>query len=196
MDLSIEGGFSDSVLGAQGVFRALMDALSRPGIPRPLPFDVTPPEPLSAELGAIALTLCDHDTPVWLDAALADAPGVADWLRFQCGAPIVTELGAAQFALVSDMALLPDLAAFGQGSDEYPDRSATLVLDAILPTRPLRLTGPGIKGGLTVSLPLPGGDFLAQWNDNRGRFPRGIDLVIVGHGAVTGLPRTTRISEA
>lgn len=196
MDLSIEGGFSDSVLGAQGVFRALMDALSRPGIARPLPFDVTPPEPLSAELGAVALTLCDHDTPIWLDPVLAAAPGVADWLRFQCGAPIVADPGAAQFALVSDMALLPRLEAFGQGSDEYPDRSATLVLDAILPTRPLRLTGPGIKGELEVALPLPGGDFLAQWAENRDRFPRGIDLVIVGHGAVTGLPRTTRISEA
>ena len=31
MDLAIEGGFADRVLGAQSVFRALMDALSRPG---------------------------------------------------------------------------------------------------------------------------------------------------------------------
>ena len=196
MDLSIEGGFADSVLGAQGVFRALMDALSRPGIARPLPFDVTPPEPLSAELGAIALTLCDHDTPLWLDPVLAGAPGVADWLRFQCGAPIVTELGAAQFALVGDMTLLPRLAAFGQGTDEYPDRSTTVVLAAGADTRPVTLKGPGVKDQLTTELPLPGSDFLAQWAENRARFPRGIDLLLVRDGTVTGLPRTTRISEA
>lgn len=196
MDLSIEGGFADSVLGAQGVFRALMDALSRPGIARPLPFAATPPAPLAAELGAIALTLCDHDTPLWLDPVLAGAPGVADWLRFQCGAPIVTEFGAAQFALIGDVALLPRLTAFGQGTDEYPDRSATLVVHAGPSTQPVRLNGPGIQGALEVALPLPGGDFLAQWAENRARFPRGVDLLIAGQGAAIGLPRTTQISEA
>ena len=35
-----------------------------------------------------------------------------------------------------------------------------------------------------------------QWAENRAHFPRGIDLLLVGDGMVTGLPRSTRIMEA
>ena len=60
----------------------------------------------------------------------------------------------------------------------------------------LRLTGPGIETSATIA---PAGtpyDFLAHWAENRARFPRGVDLILVGQGAVVGLPRTTRIGAA
>ena len=196
MDVSVEGGFADAVLGAQAVFRAIMEALSRPGTPRALAHDATPPAPLSRDLGVVALTLCDHDSPVWLDPALAATQSVAQWLRFQTGAPLVTEPARVLFALVGDPNHLPPLGDFAQGSDEYPDRSTTLVLASGAPARALRLTGPGVKGELIARLPLPSGDFVAQWAENRARFPRGVDLLLVGDGMVTGLPRTTRIAEA
>ena len=60
----------------------------------------------------------------------------------------------------------------------------------------MALKGPGIKDQLTTELPLPDGDFLDQWAENRTRFPRGVDLLLVRDGTVVGLPRTTRISEA
>lgn len=195
MDLAIEGGFGDSVLGAQSVFRALMDALSRPGVPQTLGNLVVPPAPLSADLGAVALTMCDHDATLWLDPVLAISLAVGAWLQFHAGVPLVTDPAAAQFALVSDAALVPPLASFAQGTDEYPDRSTTIVLAASGAPRPFKLVGPGIKDHLVTDLALPGGDFLAQWAENRARFPRGIDLLLVGDGRVTGLPRTTRISE-
>jgi alpha-D-ribose 1-methylphosphonate 5-triphosphate synthase subunit PhnH len=195
MDLAIEGGFGDSVLGAQSVFRALMDALSRPGVPQTLGKLVVPPAPLSADLGAVALTMCDHDATLWLDPVLAISPAVSAWLQFHAGVPLVTDPAAAQFALVSDPALLPPLASFAQGTDEYPDRSTTIVVAGSGELRQYRLVGPGIKDHLVTELALPGGDFLAQWAENRARFPRGIDLLLVGDGRVTGLPRTTRISE-
>ncbi len=84
----------------------------------------------------------------------------------------------------------------GQGTDEYPDRSTTVVLAAGLNETAVVLKGPGINGELRTILPLPAGDFLAQWADNRARFPRGVDLLLVRNGTVIGLPRTTRISEA
>ncbi len=196
MDLAIDGGFADPVLDAQGVFRAIMDALARPGRRQALTPRAAPPAPLTAELGAVALTLCDHDSPVWLDARLAADAAVTAWLRFQCGAPLTADPLAAQFALVSDSALLPRLETFTQGSDEYPDRSTTLVLASTARRHRLTLKGPGIRGEFTTELPVPGGDFIAQWRQNRARFPRGIDLLLVGDGAIIGLPRTTRISEA
>lgn len=197
MDLAIEGGFGDAVLGAQNVFRALMEALARPGTVQHFSYDGVPPDPLFKGVAAVALTLCDHDSPTWLDPGLAAASTVIDWLNFHCAAPLVADPAAAQFALVSDPADLPALERFGQGTQEYPDRSTTLVLPAaLLVPRVVALMGPGIKDRLVASLPLPGSDFLAQWAENRARFPRGVDLVIVGDGTVIGLPRTTRISEA
>ena len=196
MDTTIEGGFADLVLGAQSVFRAVMEALARPGTQQSIASDAAPPAPLTPELGAVALTLCDHDTLVWLDPVLAANEAVVAWLAFHCGAPLTTEIGAAAFALVSDVTLLPTLDRFGQGTDEYPDRSTTVVLVAGREDRAVTLKGPGIKDQLTVGLPLPGGDFIEQWAENRARFPRGVDLLLVRTGTVVGLPRTTRISEA
>ena len=49
----------------------LMDGMARPGTIRAVAPAVAPPAPLGMAAGAIALTLCDHDTPVWLTPALA-----------------------------------------------------------------------------------------------------------------------------
>jgi alpha-D-ribose 1-methylphosphonate 5-triphosphate synthase subunit PhnH len=91
MDLTIEGGFADLVLGAQSVFRAVMEALARPGSVQSIASDALPPAPLTPELGAVALTLCDHDTLVWLDPVLAANEAVTAWLAFHCGAPLTSD---------------------------------------------------------------------------------------------------------
>ncbi len=195
MDSSIEGGFADLVLGGQSVFRATMNALARPGTVQSITSDAAPPAPLTPELGAMALTLCDHDSPMWLDPVLSGSDAVRAWIAFHCGAPIVKDPAGAQFALVTDVGQLPRISAFGQGTDEYPDRSTTIVLAAGADERAVTLRGPGIKDQLATSLPLPGGDFLDQWAENRLRFPRGVDLLLVRRGTLVGLPRTTRISK-
>jgi len=196
--LVIEGGFADPVFDGQNVFRATMDALANPGQVQALGALAAPPEPLTPELAALALTLCDHDSPVWLDTPLAAAPAVADWLRFHTGAPIIADKRQAMFALISDPIATPRLEDFALGSDEYPDRSTTLIvaLDGIEGGRALELRGPGIKDVATLAPhPLPA-DFAAQWAENRQQFPRGVDVILVAPGVVAGLPRTTRIVEA
>jgi alpha-D-ribose 1-methylphosphonate 5-triphosphate synthase subunit PhnH len=203
---TIDGGFADPVFNAQSVFRALMDAMARPGSIMPVQTLATPPAPLSAAAAALALTLCDHDTPLWLDPVLAGSSAVRSWLAFHTGAPLVDERGDAAFALVADAVGLGSLADFAQGSQEYPDRSTTLILqidaltrDAVQRRREsslLLLEGPGIQTTTTLAIsPLPE-HFLAEWQDNRARFPRGVDLVLAAPGAVACLPRTVKIREA
>jgi len=192
--LAIEGGFADPVIAGQRAFKAVMDALSRPGTLQRLPNEAAPPAPLPQGLAEIALTLCDHDSPVWLDPGLVSENAVADWLRFHTGATLVNKPVEADFAFV--IGALPPLSSFALGSDEYPDRSTTIVLSlpSLTAGPQLVLRGPGIKTEAIISPAGLPGDILTQWGENREQFPRGIDLLLVGPEGLIGLPRTTRIS--
>jgi len=184
-------GFADPVHDAQRTFAALMRAMAEPGLAVPLASDLEPPAPLSPEMAAVALALLDYETPVFLDPALAAAPGVAPFLRFHTGAPVVSDPAGARFALLADAAALPDFAGFARGEPDYPDRSATLVVQvAAMGPGPLLLEGPGINGRRGFSAtPLPA-DFAARLAANRALYPLGVDLVLCAPGAVAGLPRT------
>ena len=192
--LAIDGGFADPVFAGQRAFKAVMDALSRPGIIQQLPSEATAPAPMPQGLGEIALTLCDHDSPVWLDGDLVSENGVLEWLKFHTGAPIVADREEADFAFVTTA--LPLLASFALGTDEYPDRSTTIVLavPSLTAGPALTLRGPGIKETAIISPAGLGGDFLGQWAENQAQFPRGVDLLLVAPEGVIGLPRTTRLS--
>lgn len=189
-------GFADPVHDAQGVFRAVMDALARPGTIQALATELAPPAPLAPELAAIALALGDADAPFWLDAALARNPAVAEFLRFHTGARITQDPMEAAFALVSDAAACPDFGTFARGTPAYPDRSTTLVLAvAALSNEDWHLDGPGIRGSARLSAsPLPA-DILPRLARNHAGFPQGVDLILAAPGRIAALPRSTRVQE-
>lgn len=185
----------EPVFAAQSAFRAIMDACARPGSLQPIAAADGVPPPLSGEAASVALTLFDHDTPVWLDGVLSSAPDVAAWLRFRTGAPIVAEPGEAAFALVADPQRLPPFEAFNPGTGDYPDRSTTLVLQvaAFDQGQALVLTGPGIRGETVLAAaPLPA-DMADRITANRSLFPRGVDLLFVAPGQVAAIPRSVRL---
>ena len=195
MPAALRPGFADPVFAAQAVFRSILDALSRPGTPCALATDLDPPPPLSPELAAVALALADPDAPIWLDAPLRQAPAVGGYLRFHTGARIVDAPAEAAFALVAEPADLPPFDRFAIGTDEYPDRSTTLVVavDDLHRGAPIRLAGPGIAGETTLSPTLPL-DFADRLRGNRALFPRGLDVLIVSRGLVAGLPRSATVA--
>ncbi|MET3518994.1 phosphonate C-P lyase system protein PhnH [Mesorhizobium abyssinicae] len=192
---AIEGGFADPVFNAQTVFRAVMDAMARPGSIQPLPGLARPPAPLSVTSGAVALTLCDNDTPLWLEPALqAEAP-VRSWLGFHTGAPLANMPADAHFAIIARPAEMMALDGFSQGTQEYPDRSTTLILivSDLASGVPLLLEGPGIeKMAMLAPAEMPR-HFIEQWKQNSQRFPRGVDIILAAPDGVACLPRTTRI---
>ncbi len=197
---AVVGAFVDPVYQSQAVFRTLMDSMAHPGRVYSIPSACSPPAPLSATMGAILLTLADVDTPVWLDKALLGAPDVAGWIGFQTGAPMVDYAADAAFALISDAARLPALDQFGQGSQDYPDRSTTLLVAVASLSNGAgwQLSGPGIEavemlevGGFSSAARA---HFVSQWSANQARFPRGVDVVLVADGAIASLPRGTRLS--
>ncbi len=189
-------GFADLATGSQQTFRVLMDALARPGLIRPLAAEIAPPAPLSPNLAAIALTLLDFETSVWLDGAL-DHPDVLAYLRFETGVKIVADPADAAFALIADPAAMPPLSAFAQGVPDYPDRSTTLVIDVPgFAAEGWTFTGPGIRESVSFrphGLPDEFGTWLA---DNHARFPLGVDLVFASRTELAALPRSSKLVEA
>jgi alpha-D-ribose 1-methylphosphonate 5-triphosphate synthase subunit PhnH len=191
--MTMAAGFADPALDAQATFRCLLDAIAHPGrivmAPGELP---VPPAPLLPPAYAAALTLLDFETPLWLDPALA-TPAVVESLRLQCGCPIALQ-AEARFALLAG----PDgsLAAFHQGTPEYPDSSATLIWQVakLEAGRGVRLTGPGIRTGAQLHVEGLPTDFWAQWQTNHRQFPLGVDVVLVTENRLAALPRSIEIS--
>ncbi len=186
-------GFADPVPGAQSCFRAVLEALSRPGRIVGLAQPARAPAGLSAAAAGVLATLADLDTPVWLGAGL-DGPSIGAFVTGACGAPLAAAPAQATFALVGAGDLLP-LDRFSRGEEAYPDRSATVIVEVpALEGGPVReLSGPGIRGrqGLAVA-GLPEG-FDAAWAAQRAMFPLGVDLILCNGDRLAALPRSADI---
>jgi alpha-D-ribose 1-methylphosphonate 5-triphosphate synthase subunit PhnH len=184
---ALQGGFSNAPVQSALAFRATLEALARPGEIRALT-GAMPPAPLSIAAGVLVLTLCDGTTPVHL-AGAHDCAALRDWITFHCGAPLVAA-EKASFAIGTWAALQP-VSRFAIGQPDYPDRSATLIveLDALSAEGP-QLTGPGIKDTARLSLPET-----TAFADNRALFPLGFDCFFTAADTVAGLPRSTRVKD-
>jgi alpha-D-ribose 1-methylphosphonate 5-triphosphate synthase subunit PhnH len=171
LDLTaIAPGFGDTTLESQAVFRRALAALAQPGLLVECDDAPEPPPGVHPAANALLLALLDHDCRLWLSPSLNGV--VAGYLRFHTGCVLVGAPQYADFALVARAAELPRLDSFDGGSDEFPERGATVVVQ-------LEALG--------------GAGFLAQWSDNGAQFPRGVDLFLASGKRLCGLPRTTRI---
>lgn len=183
---TLSGGFADPAIQSAHAFRSLMEAMARPGTLHDIA-GAAPPAPLSPAMGAVLLTLCDAETPVYL-AGDAECDAVRAWLSFHTGAPLV---GPAQcmFAVGTWDALVP-LAVYPIGTSEYPDRSATLIVECSdLAASGATLRGPGIKDQAQLCLPE-----LEAFQANRSLFPLGLDFIFTCGARLAALPRSTEVS--
>jgi alpha-D-ribose 1-methylphosphonate 5-triphosphate synthase subunit PhnH len=193
--VELPAGFADKVLSAQSTFRSVVAAMARPGSVQRIVSAAGTPSAMMRGTAAIALTLFDHDTPVWLDAAMSATSDVAKWLKFHTSAPVVADTSIAGFALVGDPENLATLDRFAFGSNEYPDRSTTLILqvESLTDGPVVELRGPGIDGSAALRASIQPRDLFERLAINATLFPRGIDVVLVHDDAVVAIPRTTRL---
>ena len=113
-------------------------------------------------------------------------PTVRDWITFHTGAPFVSAREAV-FALGrwEDF----DLTALPVGTSEYPDRSATLIVEMdSLAQAGATLSGPGIA--TTAQLNLPD---IATFQFNAALFPLGLDFYFTCGAQLAALPRSTKV---
>lgn len=193
-DLSaLAPGLADPPHDAQQLFRAILDATSHPGRIVTLAAAPVGPGTLSPAATAYLLTLADRDTPIWLADGF-DRPEVRDFLRFHAGAPIVASRADAAFGVVATGQPQP-FDGFNLGTDAYPDRSATLVIEVPdLRGGPARhWRGPGIESRASVAIAGLADDFWHDWAANHGLFPCGVDLVFTAGTELCALPRSIAV---
>ncbi len=186
-------GLADPGHDAQRLFRAVLDAFAHPGRITSLPDPPAGPGTIWPATAGYLLTLVDRDTPLWL-APEFDLPAVRDFVRFHSGAPIVAERGAATFAVLAhDTATSLD--GFAIGTDPYPDRSATVVIEVPVlgAGTARRWRGPGIDGQAAVAVGGLDADFWRAWADNHALFPCGVDVVFTAGSQLLALPRSIAV---
>jgi len=130
VDLSLVWkGFDDPVKDSQRSFRIILNALSQPGTVGHL--DAVPlnqaPSTWTEATWAVAMTLLDGDTRVWLSPSLATPVALAS-LQFHTSCPISQKPGEADFVFVGHPIEQPDWSSLRQGEAEFPDLSATVIL--------------------------------------------------------------------
>ena len=192
----VRPGFEDPVIGSQAVFRQALQALAMPGRPLELSAAAQLPAPGHGAAALLLLALLDSDCTLWLSPSLAGSDAQA-WLQFHTGCRCVQDPGQAQFLWLATGDAWPALGTMNAGSDEYPDQSATCVMEvADLSAEAGEgwlLQGPGIDRQRQLSVQGLPQDFSQQWADNQASFPRGVDLFLATSTQIVGLPRTTQL---
>jgi len=184
-DTVLSGGFADPAAEAARAFRAVLEAMARPGTIHAA-VGARPPASVSPAAGAVLLTLCDTETGLCLRGA-ADCAPVREWVRFHTGAPLVSA-EEADFVLGDWAALMP-LETYRIGTPDYPDRSATLIVEmSELRAEGAGLSGPGIKDRAALNLPDP-----KALRANGALYPLGLDCLFTCGDRIAALPRSTKV---
>ncbi len=176
----------------QRAFRALLDAMSRPGTIHTLPEARGADGAWGSSL-VVMQSLLDHEVTF---AVEADDRSVHEQILRRTGARSDV-LAAAGYVLTDAAHALDVIEMASEGYLEEPERSATVVVrvDAI-GSGALRvsLSGPGIESVQPLSLDGLDVAALHALIERNAVYPTGIDIVLVDpQGRIACLPRSTRI---
>ncbi|MBL1118048.1 phosphonate C-P lyase system protein PhnH [Streptomyces sp. 110] len=178
---------------AQGVFRAVLDALARPGTVTRFPSDALGVVP-SALLPVLALA--DLGTGVHI----LEEDGSRRWsdvVSVATNAPAVP-LEKARLAAAVRPVAAEEIPRLARGTAEAPEDGAVLCLPVAAlegGASAWRLSGPGVPGERDIApRGVPDG-FVAARAEAVGGFPAGVDLLLATpDGRVMGLPRSTTVT--
>ncbi|MPZ97646.1 MAG: phosphonate C-P lyase system protein PhnH [Propionibacteriales bacterium] len=170
---------------AQRTFRAVMDALARPGRVVELPHAELPPVLLPvAALADLGTGVCVLGDDGWADA-----------VRVATNAPSAT-VDDARLVAATRPVTAAEIRSMRRGAALAPEESAlaAVPVSAVDSGSALRLTGPGVDGTRTIApAGLPDGVIAARAEAVAG-FPAGVDLLLIDpDGRLLGLPRTSAI---
>ncbi len=186
----------DPVFDCQQIFKALMNALARPGKIFSIAENIKKIEDKNAPLVAAGLTLLDN----WKKFFASGAPDLEKILQqMTYGVPASVEeadyifLPEGTFDLPLCQSILSQ-AKTGTLPEPHKSSAIFIVVDSLEGGEKRELTGPGIDGSIQISLPQKA----LMWVEERQRmnfeFPCGLELYFMTpQGGVMGIPRKTRI---
>lgn len=190
-------GFADPVSDNQRTFRTIMNAMAHPGRIYELSSSLKVPAPLYSTTAAVCLTLLDLDTHLWVDS-FGSSSEVLSYLKFHCGCPVSKNPAEAAFAIVADGRSVPLLSSFQCGDPLYPERSTTAIIqvESLRNLPEVRLKGPGIETETSLQAAGLNQDFWPDFMANSGKFPLGVDVLLVSSESICGLPRTVKVARS
>lgn len=185
-------GFQDEVIESQRCFKKAMKAMSEPGYLvtlDPLKTSVN----VSSATFSLALTLIDQDISVWVSPQLSSATFI-DNLRFYCGCRLTKSPLEADFVFIQ-LSEWQDLENLKRGTEEYPDRFPTLIIEAdgLAEKGDIKLSGPGINGSRCVDIIGIDQHHIDLLKRNQQHFPMGYDFMFTCGNQLMALPRTTEV---
>ena len=179
----------------QRAFRALLDAMSRPGSVHRLESGSQP----GAAILALFEALVDHEVSFAVVPPAAETTEAILRLTGRRLAPV----SEAAYVLATGPGIEVALANACTGDPEYPDRGATViaVVESLAaepgPGLELVLQGPGINGCCSLRVAGLPPRAVPLFLERNAEVPLGVDLVLLApDGRLTCLPRYTRIQEA
>jgi len=187
------GGQDNPAHDNQRIFRAILLTMAQPGTVTVLGNWPKPPKGLHPAAAAVCLALVDMDTPLWVGPQTP--VDVTTYLSFQCGCPLTRKQEECAFGLVLDGNGLPALDRFNPGEIEYPDRSATLIIQvaSINLGSGVNLSGPGIRNDTLLHVEGLNPSFWQSMQQNSRRFPLGYDVILTTETEIVSLPRSVRV---
>ena len=197
-------GFAEPAACSQTVFRQALDALSLPGRLQHLDLSgpmqsMQAPQNAHPASAALLLALLDQDCKLWLSSGF-DASDAATWLRFHTGCTLVSDSKEADFVWVASPLEMPAFEQLAQGSAEYPELSATCVvqvmgLAASDQAGAWCISGPGINGTGHLHVDGLAPEFTTQRRASQAHSPCGVDFLFTHGVSFVGLPRSTLIKD-
>jgi alpha-D-ribose 1-methylphosphonate 5-triphosphate synthase subunit PhnH len=195
---------------SQAVFRAVLDALARPGTLHRLPARNGVPAallPLLA-LSDLSTSVCVLVGPAAGERAAGEGAAGKETVTGDGWPDVVRTLTSAPMTALREARLITalrpvtggELAQVRTGSAAAPEEGAlvTLAVDHVSPKAPTHvLAGPGISGRTELRIAGLPDDFIRTRRQLTQAFPAGADFLLVApDGTLAGLPRTTRIEAA
>lgn len=186
-------GLQNPVLGAQQVFRQLLDAMSQPGTIASIDDGLQHPKALNPASYAVVLSMLDQDTSLKLSDSV-DTATVRDSLRFHNSISLVDSFAKADFVICNEIDR-PGLDGLNIGSEAWPDQSCTLIVqcDSFYRGIIYRAIGPGIDKSRKIRCSAFNGTLVHQREKLAQRFPLGVDLILTCGKEFFCIPRTTQL---
>ena len=178
-------------------FRIILNAMARPGKVFTLPSLIEQSGPAYATTLTVLLALGDHLTSIYLAKAFSTAE-IEKLLRFHTASQLLEDRAQADFAILNAADAEMALDAWKRGNPEYPDQSATLLIQTTSLTlgQEVQFSGPGIQSPIAVHIADINPSFWKARAAANATFPLGVDMIFITPQEILGCPRSTHVSFA